>query len=1321
ALFPRFKLSRKLRFQAIPLLVQGDAKRKYIKNRHAIKSFDDFYEFILTHFDSSPVTVSNSKSSQANYKVEFAKDSVYISNITTDSQLNVANTTGATQLLQSSVSSYSKLASDDTTTTSGDVSDSKLSGNTSTINRLPSDPVITDLRKAIVTDFIRNPKIFRDTGATKTFINSQILHHLVPMNSILKQSFPFSLADGIASFNVLGLVDLSVEFDNFVTPIKAYIAQHLCTDTIIDMDYINKYNMNINVQKQIATIQLHNNHIVVPIVNVTKSIRIPVISSTIVLLSSNSTRKIPVAIPISSISLPFIPASSFKTHVLVDNKNKNLNFQSYRSDLVLYKTKRFPKVIRKGTCLGYLLCCSMFQHPRTFYSSHHRLLGATRRTGMTPASSDLTIHSDSSNRSSQLSNNNTRTPIPHVINTIPHSPPASRAYTQPDREEVIYEFIQEFLKAGLISESNSLYAAPAILVKKKDNSFRFVVDYRLLNAITIKDSSPLPNMEDTIFKLGKGFSYFSKLDLKSGFYQIPINENDKEKTAFITPFGLYQFNVLPMGLRNSPPTFQKVMTETLKSCRQFSLVYLDDIIVFSKSFSDHLDHLQSVLSALQQKNLILNPPKCELAVPQINYLGHTINKNSIKPMNEKIEAILRIKEPRTLPQANRFLGSLGWYRKFLPKFAEVAAPIHAVTNLTRPNRRKFKWQAAQSKAFHQLKEMLTTEPLFLHFPVDNLPVVLTTDASDIGIGGVLQQEVNGQLRNLYYHSQVITPCQRKYSTIEKEALAIYKCLDRMRSFVLGRNIIIMTDHCPLCYIMQKSINNKRVNRITHLIQEYNIDKVVHIRGQYNCLPDYLSRYSKEPFDDIFDIEYGLASKSHSILSSATFNNGTKNLTSDSPVSSTNPNVLAVMTLRPRKHRVDYTKEHISDGNDVNNHHDYIDTSDSRHKRKSKVASKISQNYFDITQLQAEQDRDTKIQNIIKNLSTTSNPSSFILEDNKLYKLISCQNSSNRIIKALYLPSSMINSLLKACHDDPLTGAHFSTDRIYYKIRPHFWWPGMKATIQRYVKSCSLCTQFNIDRAKRYGHLCSIPPPEGPFTLIGIDFCGPLPRTPRENQYVLIITDYFTRHITGLALPNCTAETAARALFDDFFCKFGIPSVILSDRGTHFQNKLMENLQNLIGYNHIYSTPYHPQTNGVAERFNATFVAQISKLQNAQHNNWDEYLQAVVFAYNTGVHKSTKFSPYELLYGRTARLPIHIQPKEFTFLKPNDYFEQLKKTLRIFHQASRDNILCQQQANQAYYNKNRLDPQLKLGDKVFTRVCFERKIRSEILSYSKNRC
>ena len=617
--------------------------------------------------------------------------------------------------------------------------------------------------------------------------------------------------------------------------------------------------------------------------------------------------------------------------------------------------------------------------------------------------------------------------------------------------------------------------------------------------------------------------------------------------------------------------------------------------------------------------------------------------------------------------------------------------------------KKFKWETAQSKAFHKLKEMLITEPLFLRFPIENLPLILTTDASDIGIGGILQQEVNGQLHNLYYHSQVMTPCQRKYSTIEKEALAIYKCFDRMRSFLLGRIIIIMTDHCPLCYIMQKTIKNARVNRITHLIQEYNIDKVVHIRGQYNCLPDYLSRYSKEQSDDLFDIEYGLASKNHSMLSPVPSCDDSINLASDSIVSSDSPNVLAVMTLRPRQKQAHYTEESVYDQPHFSNRSANTNVSNIKHKRKSKLQPKISQNYFDAAKLKAEQARDFKIQNIVKRISNTSKQLPFIFENNILYKVFRVKNNPNRIVKAIYLPSSMLDSLLKACHDDPLTSAHFSTDRMYYKIRSHFWWPQMKTAIQRYVRSCSLCTQFNIGRVKRYGHLRSIPPPEGPFALIGIDFCGPLPRTPSENLYVLVITDYFTRHITAIALPNCTAETTARALFNDFFCKFGIPSVILSDRGTHFQNKLMENLQYLIGYNHIFSTPYHPQTNGIAERFNATFVTQISKLQNAQHNNWDEYLQAVVFAYNTGVHKSTKFSPYELLFGRPARLPIYTKSKEFTFLKPNDYFEQLKKTLRIFHQASRENILVQQQANQTYYNKNRSNPQLKIGDKVLTRI------------------
>ncbi|CAF1282589.1 unnamed protein product [Didymodactylos carnosus] len=200
-----------------------------------------------------------------------------------------------------------------------------------------------------------------------------------------------------------------------------------------------------------------------------------------------------------------------------------------------------------------------------------------------------------------------------------------------------------------------------------------------------------------------------------------------------------------------------------------------------------------------------------------------------------------------------------------------------------------------------------------------------------------------------------------------------------------------------------------------------------------------------------------------------------------------------------------------------------------------------------------------------------------------------------------------------------------------------------------------------------------------------------------------MTDYFTRHITALALPDCTAQTTAQSLFNDYFCKFGIPSVILSDQGPHFQNILFENIQKLIGYNHIFSAPYHPQTNGIVERFNSTFVPQISKLQDAEDNNWGEYLQAVVFAYNSGIHKTTKYSPYELLYGRQPRLPIDAKSVHFSFQKPNDYFIQLQRTLKIYHKLAKENSIQQQQLSKNRYDLHRQDPHYKVGDLVLTRI------------------
>ncbi|CAF4942750.1 unnamed protein product [Rotaria sp. Silwood1] len=883
-------------------------------------------------------------------------------------------------------------------------------------------------------------QILIDTGATNTFINYKTLQSINQSTNLNKHSSSFVLADGIAPFHVLGVVELEILFSDQITTISAHVAQNLCTDVILGMDYITLYNLKFNIRKQIVSIDLNNRQYQMKNNQNVQTKFIPVTLSDSLYIPRQSNRFAKVSIPISSISSHFIPYYQFSLCNTAFIPHKFLEFRNHFSRVTFSNTSPRPHFVPRGTRIGYLCHYAITQPSTTRFDHCQKSCGVTNELGESPD-----FHA---------------------------------------------------------SDNNTL--------------------------------------------------------------------------------------------------------------------------------------------------------------PKINYLGHTISDKVVTPMKEKIQAILDIKEPRLLSQANKFLGALSWYRKFLPNFSTIAAPIHAVTNLTKNNRHKFHWRFAQKQAFKQLKEILISTPLFLHFPIADKPLILTTDASGIGIGGVLQQEVDGHLHNLYYHSQVLTPC---------------------------RQITIMTDHCPLCHIMTKTINNARVDRISTLIQEYNIDKVVHIHGRQNCLPDYLSRYPREQNDELFDIEYGLDSK-----------------TDSAPIISSTNNIVASMILRPRNNRGKCSKSSsYNDDRNIHNNNLPCHSNTPDQLMKTHITSTFSTNNFDITKLKDEQQKDPLIQKYITQVRSNPQNISFKIKNDILYKVIIPFRLSKTKIEVIYLPNSMISSLLHASHNDPMSGGHFSVDRTYSKLRKHYWWPNMKYSIKQYIKSCLLCQQYNIGRQKKPGRLRSISPPEGPFQVIGMDFCGPLKRTPRENRYVLIITDYFTRHVVAIPLPNCSAEKTAEALFNEYFCKFGVPSLIITDQGSHFRNQLLSNMRLLIGYNHIYSTPYHPQTNGIVERFNSTFIPQISKLQDSENNNWDEYLQAVVFAYNSGTHKTTKYSPYELLYGRSPRLPFHPKPFHFSFQQPNDYFEQLKKTLKLYHQATRFNIIQQQARNKVYYDRNRTDPIYNIGDRVLTRV------------------
>ncbi|CAF4054104.1 unnamed protein product [Didymodactylos carnosus] len=353
-------------------------------------------------------------------------------------------------------------------------------------------------------------------------------------------------------------------------------------------------------------------------------------------------------------------------------------------------------------------------------------------------------------------------------------------------------------------------------------------------------------------------------------------------------------------------------------------------------------------------------------------------------------------------------------------------------------------------------------------------------------------------------------------------------------------------------------------------------------------------------------------------------------------------------------------------------------------------------HFDITRLKEEQGKDQKIRDKIEEVCANPTKHPYVFQDGILYKLATRNRGATKS-KLIYLPSSMIAPALREYHDHPTAG-HFSSKRTYYKMKFQYWWPDMYHSTEDYIKACLSCQQHNHNRKKRPGHLKPLPPPHGPFQVIGIDFCGPFSRTPNENRYVLCITDHFTRWVTAVALPDCKAET----IYNEYICKYGVPTTILSDQGNHFKNQLMDATAILLGHHHIYSTTYHPQTNGMIERFNATFVPQLAKLQDTESNNWDSFLPSVVFAYNTGQHNTTGYSPFQLQYGQKSKLPPDEPPKQVIFAKPNDYYQQLKKNLKIYHEYARRNMVRQQERSKQRYDAKRPDPHYSVGQLVLTR-------------------
>lgn len=403
-------------------------------------------------------------------------------------------------------------------------------------------------------------------------------------------------------------------------------------------------------------------------------------------------------------------------------------------------------------------------------------------------------------------------------------------------QKSINEELDNLLKNGIVEPSNSPWASPIILVRKKDNSYRFCVDYRRLNKVTEKDAYPLPRITSTLDKL-RDARYLSTLDIKSAFHQIPLEENSKKYTAFTVPNrGLYQFKRLPFGLSNSPATWQRFIDGVLSNdLEPYVFVYLDDIVIVTQDFDQHIAILREVFSRLRSAGLTVSRDKCVFCKPELKFLGYVIDRNGLHVDNDKVSAILNIPTPSNVSEVRRIIGMMSWYRRFIPNFSTITAPL---THLVKKNV-KFIWTNDCENSLRLLKEALVSAPI-LCCPDYNLPFVIQCDCSGYGIGAVLTQPHPDGERVVAYVSRSLNKHERNYSVTERECLAVLDSITKLRAYIEGVKFTVITDHHSLIWLSNLKDPRGRLSRWAVALQQYDFE-IIHRRGKEHVVPDCLSR------------------------------------------------------------------------------------------------------------------------------------------------------------------------------------------------------------------------------------------------------------------------------------------------------------------------------------------------------------------------------------------------------------------------------------------------------------------------------------------------